>query len=357
MNSDVYRQMLDVMKKRGGPYNSLDVPEFYDLVTELFTPEEAAVNNAMPRGTFSPADLAALMDRPEDEVTTILEGMADKGLCLTIVRDGRRLYRAEPFMPGIFEYQFMPGRTTERDKKIARLIHAYKKAFDAAKRRPMTFPTSRVITVDRYIPAGNRIHTYDQVRTYIEKYDPITIATCFCRHAAALRGEDTHGVPMDVCMFFGPMAEYGLSHLGGREVSTAEARQILDRCEEAGLVHMSRNTTEEITYICGCDRWHCEVMTGVLRESRPALFFNSGFRPEFDPETCTACGICLDRCPAEALVLDGDVPEVDLDRCFGCAVCATGCPEEAISMESKPDWPIPPKNPKELATAIKASRG
>jgi Pyruvate/2-oxoacid:ferredoxin oxidoreductase delta subunit len=85
------------------------------------------------------------------------------------------------------------------------------------------------------------------------------------------------------------------------------------------------------------------------------VFFNSGFSPEFDAETCTACGICLDRCPSEALTLEGEVPEVDMDRCFGCAVCATGCPEESIIMQAKPDRPVPPKDAKELVTAVKAS--
>jgi len=52
---------------------------------------------------------------------------------------------------------------------------------------------------------------------------------------------------------------------------------------------------------------------------------------------------------------DNDLPAVNLDRCFGCAICATGCPSEAIVMESKPDFPAPPKDPKELITSIKAS--
>ena len=52
---------------------------------------------------------------------------------------------------------------------------------------------------------------------------------------------------------------------------------------------------------------------------------------------------------------DDDVPVVDLDRCFGCAVCATGCEFEAIQMEAKPDFPVPPKDTKELVASIKAS--
>lgn len=57
------------------------------------------------------------------------------------------------------------------------------------------------------------------------------------------------------------------------------ARPVLEKSEEAGLIHMSRNTTEDIEFICNCDRWHCEAAAGVLAQSKPALFFNSGFEP------------------------------------------------------------------------------
>ena len=357
MVDDVYKKMLGVMKNRGGSRAGMDIPEFYEMVAELFAPEEAEVNNSLPRKPATAGDIAGEMARDEDQITRILESMADKGLCATFKKADTRYYKGVPFMPGIFEYQFMPGKITDRDKKIARLIQAYKKAYDTAKGgTKMTFPSTRVIAVDKTIDAGNVVHTYDQVATYIDKYDTIGVGTCFCRHAAILRDEDVHGMPMDVCMWFGTMAEYAIERLGGRQLTKPEARQVLDKAEEAGLVHMSRNTTEDIDFICNCDRWHCEAIAGVLKQSKPALFFNSGFQPRFDADLCTACETCIERCPAEALAMgDDDVPQVNLDRCFGCAVCATGCPTEAIVMEAKPDYPAPPKDPKELVTSIKAS--
>jgi Pyruvate/2-oxoacid:ferredoxin oxidoreductase delta subunit len=357
MTEQVYKNLLEVMKSRRGGYAGMDIPEFFELVAELFTPQEAAVNNALTRKPATAADIAKALGGDEEECRITLEEMADKGLCMTFIKDGVRLYQGAPFMPGIFEYQFMPGRITARDKKIAGLIHAYKEAFESANAQPrMTFPTTRVITVDRTIDAGNTVHTYDQVSTYIDKYDSISVSTCFCRHAARLRDEEIHGMPMNVCMMFGHEADYINERLGGRRVSREEARQVLDLAEEAGLVHMSRNTTEDITFLCNCDRWHCEVISDVLKQPKPALFFNSGFQPRFDPGLCTACETCIERCPPEALTMgDRDVPRVDLDRCFGCAVCATGCEYEAIVMEAKPDFPIPPKDPKELVASIKAS--
>jgi len=350
--------MLEVMAKRGGPYSGADIPEFYSLMEELFTPEEAEVNNALPRQPLTAEELAAQTGRDAEGIRMLLEGMADKGLCATFVHDGKRVYQGVPFMPGLFEFLFIPGRVTERDKRIANLIHTYKKAFLAAKGTPKAgFPLTRVITVDRKVRAGNRIHTYDQVATYIDKYETIGVGTCFCRHAAHLRGEDTHGMPSDVCMWFGERAEYAVERLSTRKVTKKEALEVLNRAEEAGLLHMSRNTTEEIDFLCNCDRWNCEVVTQILRHPKPGRLFNSGFRPNLDSERCTGCGVCIGRCPPEALKMDGGTtPVLDTDRCFGCAVCASGCPEDAIEMERRPEWPEPPKNLKELITAIKASK-
>jgi Pyruvate/2-oxoacid:ferredoxin oxidoreductase delta subunit len=324
----------------------------------LFAPEEAEVNNVMPRGPFTARDLAAQMGRDEKKIREILEGMANKGICMAMTMNGTQFYQSARFMPGILEFQFMPGRTTDRDKRIARLIHAYERAYDQkVDTQKMTFPATRVITVDRTVQAGNQVHTYDQVQTFIEKYDPIAITACYCRHAAALRGEDTHGMPNDVCMQFGLGAQFAIERLGGRKVTKEEAKEVLHRAEEAGLIHMSTNATEDIGFICNCDRWHCGAVRSALAKPKPGVFFNSGFEPQFDADLCVACETCIERCPAEALAMgENDVPEVDLDRCFGCAVCATGCPSEAILMVNKPGFPEPPKNTKALVEALKAGR-
>jgi len=118
------------------------------------------------------------------------------------------------------------------------------------------------------------------------------------------------------------------------------------------------NTTEDIQFLCNCDRWHCIPMKNALAQPKPGFVLNSGFQPRVDPEKCAACKTCIDRCPPSARSMnDEDVSEVDLNRCFGCAVCATGCPSEAIVMQSKPGFPEPPENEKALREAIRASNG
>ncbi len=357
MSQDVYRQLLEVMQKRKGAYAGMDIPEFFAMVEELFTPEEAEVNNAMPRGPFKAEEMAKIMDREQAGVEATLETMADKGLCMAVNMEGTQYYSSARFMPGILEFQFMPGKTTERDKKLARLIHDYETAYDA-KTGPgkAKVNTVRVITVDSMVETGNTVHTNDQVQTYIDANDTISVSTCFCRHAALLRDEDIHGMPSEVCMFFGPSAQYAVERLGARKLSKSEAREVLDVAEEAGLIHMSQNVAEGVGFICNCDRWHCGAVTSALSRTAPGAYFNSGFDPLFNADRCTACETCIDRCPPAALIMgEDDVPVVDFDRCFGCAVCATGCPDETITMVNKPGFPEVPKDLKAMAAAVKAS--
>jgi Pyruvate/2-oxoacid:ferredoxin oxidoreductase delta subunit len=355
MAEKIYRELLEVMKRRGGPYAGLDIPEFFALVEKLFDLDEAEINNALPRKPTPIKEIATKTGRTYEQVSEILERMADRGLCGVSTASDGVLYRGLPFMPGIFEFIFISGGESEWEKTVAGLIHTYKKAYSEAKGvEKITYPLTRVIPIARTIRAGNTIHTYDQVMTYIDKYNVIGVGACYCRQAAKLRGEELHGMPVGVCIWFGEIAENITERLGGRRVTKEEAREIVDRCEELGLIHMSRNTTDEIDFMCNCDRWHCEVVGQVLKQSRPGLVFNSGFQPKFDAQRCVACETCIERCPPGALTMgEANVLVVNTDRCFGCGVCATGCPENAIEMENKPGFPTPPKTVKELVTALK----
>ncbi len=354
MTDQVYKDMIDVMNKRGGIMGGKDIPEFYTVAKALFTPEEAEINNAMPQGMFTAADLAKELGRDEAEMAATLKSMADKGLCVSFVKDGTRLFRAPPFVPGIFEFVFYRGTTTDRDKELAKYIHEYEEALRAKSTMKLPYPIQRVITVNERVDAGNKVHTYDQVKTYIEENDTIAVGRCFCRHAALLRDEDTHGMPMDACMWLGRNAEFGIDCLGARKVTQKEALKLLEEYEEAGLVHQTSNFADNINYICNCDRWHCGSIRATL--SGLKVLNTSGFEPRWDPDLCVACETCIERCPAEALTMgDDDVPQVDLNRCFGCAVCATGCSEETIKMVSKIGFEEPPKDQKAMQEALFAS--
>jgi len=43
---------------------------------------------------------------------------------------------------------------------------------------------------------------------------------------------------------------------------------------------------------------------------------------------CTACGTCMNECPAEA-ISEGDVYTIDPELCTDCGLCAQVCPSGA----------------------------
>lgn len=50
---------------------------------------------------------------------------------------------------------------------------------------------------------------------------------------------------------------------------------------------------------------------------------------------CTGCGICVSKCPAEAITLNAARKAViDEDKCARCGVCHEVCPKHAVGHDS-----------------------
>jgi len=52
-------------------------------------------------------------------------------------------------------------------------------------------------------------------------------------------------------------------------------------------------------------------------------------------EKCIACGICISKCPVEAIKMVNKKAVVNKDICIGCGVCKRHCSVEAISVERR----------------------
>jgi Fe-S-cluster-containing hydrogenase component 2 len=53
-------------------------------------------------------------------------------------------------------------------------------------------------------------------------------------------------------------------------------------------------------------------------------------RPEVNREKCTACEVCVEICPVQAIHMDGDFPVMDYEKCINCLCCNESCPDGAI---------------------------
>ncbi len=74
----------------------------------------------------------------------------------------------------------------------------------------------------------------------------------------------------------------------------------------------------------------CAAPPGQAQENKTGSW--RVFRPGFDHEKCTGCGMCQLVCP-EGCVHEKDKKyDPDLDFCKGCGLCAEECPADAITM-------------------------
>ena len=55
------------------------------------------------------------------------------------------------------------------------------------------------------------------------------------------------------------------------------------------------------------------------------------FKAVVNVEGCVACGICADRCPEGAIVID-KTAYIDPPLCIGCGLCIDECPQDALSL-------------------------
>lgn len=52
--------------------------------------------------------------------------------------------------------------------------------------------------------------------------------------------------------------------------------------------------------------------------------------PKVNPELCTGCGVCIDTCPKDAIILIDDKAFIQENLCKNCKKCVKVCPSEAI---------------------------
>ncbi|MGD9381129.1 MAG: 4Fe-4S binding protein, partial [Candidatus Thorarchaeota archaeon] len=81
-----------------------------------------------------------------------------------------------------------------------------------------------------------------------------------------------------------------------------------------------------VTADCDVDAPDLHIL--LQPETKKTEDFQSSKVALINPETCTECGLCVEKCRFEAI----DPPNVNAIACEGCGVCAFVCPEKAVEM-------------------------
>ena len=120
---DIYRQLgkkIDGLPTRV-PWNET----LYDILKELYTPEEAEVLIRMPYGLSSFEQIARITRFDEARLRAALDSLCAKGLVFDVRVKDRYRYMPAPMAVGIFELTMMRTQGELRYAEWARLFHDY----------------------------------------------------------------------------------------------------------------------------------------------------------------------------------------------------------------------------------------
>jgi electron transport complex protein RnfB len=343
---DVYEKLREILDAH--PSGAPKSKAFDEILRILFTGEEAELAVHM---SFSPKpvhEIASAAGIPVDDADFLLESMADKAAIFSREKDGKLSYGLLPTVPGLFEFPLMRGGNAPLHKRLGKLWTKYRKDGLSASFAGNPTPMARVVPVRHAIDATVHIHPYEEVSKLIEKADYIALGRCACRvSVGACRS------PKEVCLFFDAPARFLVERRYARAIGREEAHNVLDRAEEAGLVHTSSNSADRASFICNCCPCCCIILTSRTRLNLAHGFSTSGFQPQVDSSACTGCQVCADeRCPVSAIAMKNDCAAVDYEKCIGCGLCVTACPATAMTLVRRSEQPDIPATSHDLGMTV-----
>jgi len=326
--TDVYQKLARHLDDLPGGFPPTESGVELRILRRLFTPEEAELALHLTLLPEPPHVIARRANLTTEETTCRLEEMAGKGLILRFEsKRGKATYMAAQYVVGIWEYQvnrLNPELVQDMEEYLPTLLD-----FDEWQKAPQL----RTIPVAESINTQLEVASYEQAEELVRSAQKIVVAPCICRRKRALIGEGC-GKPLESCFCFGMGADYYERNGLGRAINQQEALAILQRANEVGLVLQPSNG-RAASFMCCCCGCCCGVLRSIKRHPQPASIVSTPFIATADPETCTGCGACIERCQMEALQLRDGKVTLDIDRCIGCGLCVSTCPTGSLTLSRK----------------------
>ena len=280
----------------------------YKILDPVLTDEMAEVAMGLKvRKNVTAAEVAKKVKKPLDRVTEILYQLGDIGVCRYAEIDGVDHFMMPIWVPGIME--MMVG-----NKELAEKYPVLGECFEEYTRRriapitpyiPVGHGMMRVVPIEKTIENDRKRVSNDELHHIVDDAYSIAVTDCSCRRTRRLMGEGCGHLEKDVCLFFDSAAEYHIRSGHGREITREEAYEILQRCEENGLVHEVSNLdpeTGKFSAICNCCGCSCLSLRLAHYFKTPEVI-RSNYKAVVDTDKCVACGQCVEFCNLGALKL------------------------------------------------------
>ncbi|MFX0138727.1 MAG: ATP-binding protein [Candidatus Hodarchaeota archaeon] len=323
------------------------------ILKRLFTTEEAKIATKLKFSPKPTEPLENIYKRMKDlgysieELEKKLDNMVKKGLIHSKKEGDKKLYNNMLYAIGIYELQI-----NQLSKEL--LIDLLRYAVESFKLTSESkTPQLRTIPIEQSISSEKIVGNYDDLKDLIKNTEgPITVQTCICRKGTEIIGRPCKVTSRhETCFAFGDFAQTELNVGLGRSVSKEEALKIIRQNEEDGLILQPTNSLD-LEYICSCCGCCCGALAGIKLLPKPVEYLATNYYAEINPELCSGCGTCIDRCQMQALKIVDDISIVNRDRCIGCGLCVPTCPSDAIQLQVKDKETIPPATLDELYAKI-----
>jgi ferredoxin len=295
------------------------IPTLFQMIA---SDAEAELMLATP-GTLE--ELSEKVGKDPKEVAEMLDVLFKKGLMFKSKKETGTIYRMCRDIVQFHDASILwPEATKDYHDMWLRYINEEWPTYAKMVEQFVPEPFSRVVPVGETLHPESQVQTLDDVMKIIDDASRVAVVNCTCR---LIDGKCGHEV--EVCLQIGKSADYTVERGSGREITKEEARDIVRRCDEAGLVHVIMNSRSKQHFICNCCSDCCIAMPVLINEGINVLA-PSRFSCRVDADACTGCEACVERCIFGAITMDSDVAVIDPEKCMGCGLCVRECPADAL---------------------------
>ena len=338
MSDEVYHKLAKVLDTLPNGFPATDSGVEIKLLKRIFRPEDIELFCDLRLSFETTQQISDRTGRPMEGLEQHLMAMQERGQIFGVDVGGVKLFKMVPWVFGIYEFQL-----PHLDRELAEMWEEYLKVYGEQffRNKPQLM---QVVPVEKEIPNMQQALAYEQVSNIIENSQSFAVFDCICKKEKKLL-DDGCDKPLEICTAYAPIPGVFDNSDHYRTLSKDEAYGVLNKAEEAGLVHLTWNVEQGHYFICNCCGCCCGVLRGINDLAINASdVINSYYYAEIDADTCVACGTCKDeRCQVNAIEEGDDAYRVIREKCIGCGLCVTTCSSEAMKLLRKqPQEIVPP---------------
>jgi len=341
MSEEMYLKLAKVLDTLPNGFPATNSGVEFKLLKKIFRPEDTDLFCDLKLSLETAEQIAERTGRSIDGLEEHLSEMWRRGQLFGTDIGGIMVFKMVPWAFGIYEYQL-----PHLDCEMAEMCEEYMKVFGEQffKNKPQLM---QVVPVEKEIFAKQQTLHYEQVSNIIENSQSFAVFDCICKKEKHLldKGCDK---PLEICTAYAPIPGVFDEVPHYRSMSKDEAYAVLDKAEEAALVHLTWNMESGHFFICNCCGCCCHVLTSINDLGiNASTVINSNYYAEINSDSCIVCNTCVDeRCQVVAIEEGDDANHIIRDKCIGCGLCISTCPTDSIKLIRKaPDEIItPPKD-------------